>query len=171
MLPPPRCGGRAIWVSRCAVWNDKVRCFGIAAESRNDISDVRFEDCDVLRSYADWTTELGSLVVYICDHGTVSNVTFENIRIEHEVHLAVNVLITHDKWSSDSEAGSVRSVVFRDIDVKPVVGSRVAGFDAEHRAEGICFERFRVGGRIARTPEEAGIEVLPFASDVSVIAE
>ena len=68
-----------IRVSRCAVWNDKVRCFGIAAESRNDITDVRFEDCDVLRSYADWTTELGSLVVYICDRGRVSDITFENI--------------------------------------------------------------------------------------------
>ena len=171
MLPPPRCGGCAIRVSRCAVWNDKVRCFGIAAESRNDISDVRFEDCDVLRSYADWTTELGSLVVYICDHGTVSNVTFENIRIEHEVHMAANVLITHDKWSSDSEAGSIRDVVFRDIDVKPVVRSRVAGFDAEHRAERICFKRFRIGGDTARTPEEAGIEILPFTSDGSVMDE
>ena len=171
MLLPPRCGGRAVRVSRCAVWNDKVRCFGIAAETRSDISDVRFEDCDVLRSYADWTTELGSLVVYICDRGTVSDITFENIRIEHEVHLAANVLITHDRWSSDPEAGSVRGVVFRDIDVKPKVGSRVAGYDAEHTAEGIRFERFRVDGKTARSAEEAGIEIRPFTSDVSVLAE
>lgn len=171
MLPPPRCGGRAIRVSRCAVWNDKVRCFGIAAESRNDITDVRFEDCDVLRSYADWTTELGSLVVYICDRGRVSDITFENIRIEHEVHLAANVLITRDKWSSDSEAGSIRGVVFRNIDVKPKVGSRVAGYDAGHTAENIRFENFRVEGKTARSAEEAGIEICPFTSDVCVRAE
>ena len=85
--------------------------------------------------------------------------------------MAANVLITHDKWSSDSEAGSIRDVVFRDIDVNPVVGSRIAGFDAEHTAKSIRFERFRVGGKTARTPEEAGIEVLPFTSDVSVQAE
>lgn len=48
MMPPPRTGGRDIRCERCAAWNDKVRCFGIAAESVNDISDVYFGNCDVI---------------------------------------------------------------------------------------------------------------------------
>ena len=168
MLPPPRCGGRDIDCRRCVVWNDKVRCFGIAAESRNDISDVYFGDCDVIRSYADWTLELGALVVYICDRALVSRVTFEDIRIEHECHLATHVMITQDFWSKDPEAGNIRDVTFRRISVKPRVGSRVAGYRPGHTVEGVRYEDFRVGGKRAATLEEAGVQVGDYTRDITL---
>lgn len=136
MMPPPRTGGRDIRCERCAAWNDKVRCFGIAAESVNDISDVYFGNCDVIRSYADWTLELGALVVYICDCALVERVAFENIRIEHKKHLGAHVMITKDFWSKTKAAGNIRNVEFRNISLPRGVQCRIAGYDAEHTVRG-----------------------------------
>lgn len=163
------CGGKDILCQRCVVWNDKVRCFGIAAESVEDIADVTFRDCDVIRSYADWTLELGSLVVYICDHALVQNVLFEDIRIEHEVHLATHVHITKDFWAKTKDAGNIRNVTFRNIDVKPAIASRVGGYDETHCVKGVHYENFRVAGKIAATLEEGLIKVCDHAYDVTVI--
>ena len=168
MAPPPRVGGKNILCEKMVIWNDKVRCMGIAAESRNDISSVTFRDSDVIRSYADWTTELGSLVVYICDKAEVSDILFDDIRIEHEVHLATNILITKDFWSKDDEAGRIHNVVFRNITVTPKIGSRIAGYDALHTVSGVAYENFSVGGRRAASVGDAGIEILPFAENITV---
>ncbi len=162
------CGGKDILCQRCVVWNDKVRCFGIAAESVEDIADVTFRDCDVIRSYANWTLELGSLVVYICDHALVQNVLFDDIRIDHEVHLATHVNITRDQWTKTKDAGRIRNVVFRNIDVKPSIGSRVGGYDADHCVVGVHYENFSVAGKTAESLEEGLISVCDHAHDVTI---
>lgn len=165
---PGICGGRDILCQRCVVWNDKVRCFGVCAESVEDISDLTFRDCDVIRSYANWTLELGSLVVYICDRALVQNVLFDDIRIEHEVHLATHVHITKDFWSHTKDAGNIRNVTFRNITVKPEVGSRVNGYDAEHCVSGMHYEHFSLGGHVAQSLAEAKVAVCDHVSDVTI---
>ncbi len=169
MLKPPVCGGKDILCRKCVVWNDKVRCFGIAAESVNDVSDVRFEDCDVIRSYADWTLELGALVVYICDKAMVRNVVFRDIRIEHEAYLGTHVLITKDFWSKDVEAGNIRDVRFESIAMPDGVGSRVAGYGEKNTVEGVTYAHCAVGGKIASTPEELGLQIGAFTKDIRVL--
>ena len=168
MCPPPVCGGRNIRCYRNVVWNDKVRCFGIAAESQNNITDVQFTDSDVIRSYADWTHELGSLVVYICDRAHVSNILFENIRIEHEKKYACNVLIQKDFWSNDPQAGHIDGVTFRNIDLAYSVASSIKGYNDEHKCCNIKFENYRIAGNISKSVEEAKIQIGEFAEDVTV---
>lgn len=168
MMPPPRTGGRDIRCERCAAWNDKVCCFGIAAESVNDISDVYFGNCDVIRSYADWTLELGALVVYICDCALVERVAFENIRIEHKKHLGAHVMITKDFWSKTKAAGNIRNVEFRNISLPRGVQCRIAGYDAEHTVRGVRFIDLERGGEPATTLEDAGIQVCDYAYDVTL---
>ncbi len=159
MVQPPVCGGRNILVERCV---------GIAAESVNDICDVTFRDCDVIRSYADWTLELGALVVYISDKALVSNILFDDIRIEHEVHLATHVMVTKDFWSKDEKAGNIRNVTFRNLQVKPEVGCRVAGYGPQNTVEGVHYEHYTLAGRTAASLEAAKIEVCDFAGDVTI---
>ncbi len=168
MCPPPVCGGRNIRCYRNVVWNDKVRCFGIAAESQNDITNVQFTDSDVIRSYADWTHELGSLVVYICDRAHVSDILFENIRIEHEKKFACNVLIQKDFWSKDHQAGCIDGVIFRNIDLAYPVPSCIKGYDSEHDCRNIAFEQYRIAGTPCKTVEEAGIQLGDYVQNVTV---
>lgn len=127
-------------------------------ESLNDITDVRFVDSDVIRSYADWTHELGSLVVYICDSAHVSNIVFDNIRIEHEKKYACNVLIQKDFWSGDVQAGSIDGVTFRNIALAYPMPSYIKGFDSEHKCQNIRFEHYGVSGIPYETLSEANIE-------------
>ena len=168
MIKPPVVGGKNIECRRCIVWNDKVRCYGICAESVNDISDVLFADCDVIRSYADWTLELGSLVVYICDRAMVKNVVFDDIRIEHECHLATNVMITKDFWSKDVEAGNIRDVVFRNIKVDCEIGSHIAGYGPENTVRGVTYENFVMNGKKAESIADVKIDIGVYADGIIV---
>jgi hypothetical protein len=55
--------------------------------------------------------------------------------------------------------GRIENVAFRDITVLgdwPLT-SRVIGYDGEHAARNVSFERLRVQGREIRSAEEAGI--------------
>ena len=122
----------------------------------------------MIRSYANWTLELGALVVYISDHALVQNVLFDDIRIEHEVHLATHVHITKDFWAKTKDAGNIRNVTFRNIDVKPAIGSRVGGYDAEHCVVGVHYENFCVAGKKAESLEEGLINVCEYAHDVTI---
>ena len=110
-----------ITVRKCIVWNDKVRAFGVAGESRHDIYNAIFEDCDVLHSMADWTTEVGALAVYICDAAKVHHIVFRNIRVRQESNYAICCVITRDKWSSDERAGQVEDILFEDIKMDGVL--------------------------------------------------
>ena len=169
MIKPPVVGGKNIDCRRCIVWNDKVRCYGICAESVNDISDVFFPDCDVIRSYADWTLELGSLVVYICDKALVKNVVFDDIRIEHECHLATNVMVTKDFWSKDVEAGNIRDVVFRNIQVTSEIGSHIAGYGPDNTVRGVRYENYVMNGKKAKTIDDVKIDIGDYADGIEVV--
>lgn len=146
MSPAPVCGGERILVEKCTIWNDKVRCLGICCETRNDITNVVFRDCDIIRSYADWTKELGSLCVIVCDKAVIRNVLFEDIRIEHEVHYATTLMIVKDFWSKDDEPGQIREIVFRNITVDSPVKSYIAGYDSTHMVEEVTYENLVVMG-------------------------
>lgn len=128
-----------ITVRKCIVWNDKVRAFGVAGESRHDIYNAVFEDCDVLHSMADWTTEVGALAVYICDAAKVHHIVFRNIRIRQESNYAICCLITKDKWSSDNQAGQVEDVLFEDIKLPANYSIYLTGFSEEHKIKNLCF--------------------------------
>ena len=128
-----------IIVRKCIVWNDKVRAFGVAGESRHDIYNAIFEDCDVLHSMADWTTEVGALAVYICDAAKVHHIVFRNIRIRQESNYAICCVITRDKWSSDERAGQVEDILFEDIMLPENYSIYLSGFSEEHKIRNLCF--------------------------------
>ncbi len=168
MSGPPVCGGEDVLVEKCVLWNDKVRCLGICCETRNDISRVIFRDCDVIRSYADWTRELGSLCIVVCDQASIHDILFEDIRIEHEVHYATTLMIVKDFWSKDPEAGHIRNITFRNITVDSPVKSYVAGYDPDHRTEDIMYENLTVMGEKAASFDSRHFEWNDFIGNVTV---
>ena len=65
-------------VRKCVLWNQVAHALSIGAELRENVDDVLFTDCDVIHDTGrEWT-----LRIYHCDSALVSNVRFENIRIE-----------------------------------------------------------------------------------------
>jgi hypothetical protein len=126
------------------LWNQVAHALSVGAELREDVDDVLFSNCDVIHDTGrEWT-----LRVYHCDAATVSNVRFENIRVEESRKL-ISLWINRAVWSRDAERGHIRNVTFQDIEARTEQRPRIelAGFDAGHEIEGVVFDHVRINGQ------------------------
>ncbi len=132
-----------IRASKCVLWNEVAHALSVGAEIREDVNDVLFEDCDVIHDKGrEWT-----LRVFHCDAARVSNVRFENIRIEESPRL-ISLWIGKFVWTRDPERGHIQDVTFKDI-VATADRPRIelTGFDAGHAVSDVMFQNVRINGR------------------------
>ena len=102
---------RHVVARNCVLWNQVAHALSVGAELREDVDDVLFTNCDVIHDTGrEWT-----LRVYHCDSATISNVRFENIRVEESRKL-ISLWINKAVWSKDAERGHIRDVTFQDIE-------------------------------------------------------
>ncbi len=150
-----------IVVRNCVLWNEVAHALSVGAELREDVNDVLFTDCDVVHDFGrEWTMR-----VFHCDAARVSNVRFENIRIDDSPRL-VSIWIGKAMWSRDEKRGYIDGVTFRNIAVAGGEAKiELTGYDAEHRIEEVTFDNVTVGGRPIRLDEVTRNE---FVSDVKV---
>lgn len=143
---------------KCIVWNELAHSLSIGAEVHENVSQVLFEDCDVIHDAGRET----ALRVYHCDDAIISDVTFQNIRIE-EARRLISCWIGKTRWTESEERGNIRNVTFKDIfatsapidttltgfqdgsDWKPYIirdhaSMELIGYDTEHTIEGVFFE-------------------------------
>jgi hypothetical protein len=184
---------RNVLAERCVLWNDWGRALEIGAETcAPEISGVTFRDCDIIRP------NLIAMDIQHSDRAMVKDILFENIRIEIDdwcPNLQMQkapddkyvvdpndtfcprilvVEIVNTMWGKDKKNGSVRNITFRDIRVtsaKLRPESYIRGMDDQHTVEGVTIEDLRVNGRVARTAQDAGLTVGPFAKDVRVVTK
>lgn len=103
----------------------------------NNITNIRFRDCDVLGVHG----QGGVFGIHNTDRGHVSNVLFENIRVEHYYNKLVDFRIIKSRYYKDEERGQIRDVVLRNIDVtvsqfNPGYSiSTIGGYDAKHQVK------------------------------------
>lgn len=154
---------RRIAARRCVLWNEVAHALSVGAEIREDVDDVLFADCDVIRDKGrEWT-----LRVYHSDAATVSNVRFEDLRVE-ETRKFISLWIGKSFWSRDEERGRIRGVAFRRISA---IGEdpriELVGFDEAHAVEDVAFEGVTVNGRpvapgdLKSNPFVRGVTVKP----------
>ena len=156
---------RNIHTRKCVIWNELAHALSIGAEIRENVSDVLFEDCDVIHDVGRET----ALRVYHCDDAVISNVTFENIRVE-EARRLISCWIGTTRWTKTEERGHIRGVTFRNItavsapidttltgfqdgpDWKPYIirdhaSMELIGFDQDHLVEDVLFENVILDGK------------------------
>jgi len=146
---------------KCVLWNEVAHALSVGAELREDVDDVLFADCDVIHDKGrEW-----SLRVYHCDAATITNVRFENIRIE-EARKLLSLWIGKAVWTRDAERGHIRGVTFKNI-AAAGEGLRIEmnGFDAEHAVEGAAFQNVTLNGK-PLTP--ADVKSNAFVKDLRV---
>ena len=120
----------------CVLWNEVAHALSIGAELRKDVDDVVFSDCDVIHDMGrEWT-----LRIFHCDGSRISNVRFENLRIEESPHL-ISLWINKAQYSAGPERGHIDNVMFKDI-VATANPLRIdlQGFDDTHLIENVKFE-------------------------------
>lgn len=125
------------------LWNEVAHALSIGAEINQDITDVVFEDNDIIHDKGrEW-----SLRVYHCDNGRVKDVVFRNLRIGESRNL-ISLWINKAIWSTSEERGRIENVVFEDIQADGVVNPTVEllGYDADHMVENVSLDRITVNG-------------------------
>jgi len=134
---------RHIVATNCVLWNEVAHALSIGAELRENVDDVAFTDCDIIHDKGrEWT-----LRIYHCDSARISNVRFENLRIEESPRL-ISLWINKAFWSRDTERGHIDGVVFKDIRaVATPLRVELEGYDAAHIVENVRFEDVVVNGR------------------------
>ncbi len=133
---------KRIIARRCVLWNEVAHALSVGAELRENVDDVLFTDCDVIHDKGrEWT-----LRVYHCDSARITNIRFENLRIEESPRL-ISLWIDKAFWSRDEQRGHIADVSFRDIVAPPSPLIELKGFDAEHAIENVTFTNVTVGGK------------------------
>jgi hypothetical protein len=128
---------RHVLVQNCVLWNQVAHALSIGAELRETVDDVCFKNCDVIHDIGrEWT-----LRVYHCDSASISNVRFQDIRVEESRRL-MSVWIGRQIWSRDTERGHVRDVTFSNIHAISRTPAQIElkGFDAGHGVDGVAFD-------------------------------
>ena len=134
---------RRIVARDCVLWNEVAHALSIGAELRENVDDVVFTNCDVMHDKGrEWT-----LRVYHSDSARISNVRFENLRIEESPRL-ISLWIDKAYWSRDNERGHIEGVVFKNLRaVANPLHVELRGFDQAHAVENVLFEDVVVNGK------------------------
>lgn len=120
------------------------------------IKNVVFRDIDILTSH-----DIGSAIsIHNCDDAIVTDILFENIRIEHYYDKLFDIRVMRSQFSHKAPGkGFIRNIKFKDIKVKfdPCnIGysiSQVSGFDKEHITEDVVFEDIYLNDEVIVDPE------------------
>jgi hypothetical protein len=129
------------------LWNQFAHALSIGAELRENVDDVLFTDCDVIHDKGrEW-----SLRVFHCDSAVISNIRFENIRVE-DCRRLMSLWIGKSVWSLDKEKrGWIRDVTFKNITAngEPMTIA-FTGADENHDIKNVLFENVIINGRPIR---------------------
>jgi hypothetical protein len=125
------------------------KAFEIGHElTTNSINNIRFIDCDVLGAHG----HSSIFGISNADGAVVSNVLYENIRVEHFYSKLIDIRVIESRFGRDERRGQIRNVTFRNIDVtvsryNPGYSiSLIGGLDENHTVENVLFENFRLNG-------------------------
>jgi len=158
---------RDILIQRCTIWNERARGLGLISETRKDIENVVFRDCDIIHDFSQGG-DCAALAILVSDSGTMRNTRFEDIRIEDSRHTAIRCWIGSDVWGQEEKRGRIHNTVFRDIavlgDCRPKI--QLFGSDAAHKVENVLFENLSVGGRRINKLSELDLEKNSFVEGV-----
>lgn len=172
-----------IHARKCVVWNELAHSFSIGAEVHENISNVLFENCDVIHDVGRET----ALRVYHCDDAVISDITFDNIRIE-EARRLISCWIGKTRWTETEERGHIKNVTFKNITatsapidttltgfqdgpdwktyvIKDHASIELIGFDNEHIVEQVIFDNVIIDGKKVATDN---IIMNDFVKDVEV---
>jgi polygalacturonase len=168
--PPPAEESKNILVHRCVVWNERARGLGITSETRANISNVCFRDCDILHDFSAGG-DCAALAVLVSDSGTISDILFEDIRINDTHEAWFNGWIGADMWGHDASRGNVKNLMLRNITVVGVnrPGSKLSGYNATHLFQNVVFENLCIGGKRIDSLESGGIKVNEYVRGVKIV--
>ncbi|MCO6480072.1 MAG: hypothetical protein J5I94_25765, partial [Phaeodactylibacter sp.] len=127
----------------------------------NPVRNIQFTDCDVLGVHG----QGGVFGIHNCDGAAISNVRYENIRVDHYYNKLIDMRIIKSRWSKEEKVGLVKDVVLKDIRVRNSIYnpgysiSLIGGYDAEYQVENVIIEDFYINGKKITHADELDLYV------------
>lgn len=121
-----------VLVENCVLWSDWGYGFGTTYETRKPISNVTIRNCDVIHSTH--PCYQGVIGILVSDKSHVSNMLFEDIRIERTFKPIVDLRIRVTWWTVDKNLGTIHDVTFRNIQLLELPSTKA--LDTFGQAEG-----------------------------------
>lgn len=131
------------------------------------ISDVVVTDCDILMARGGSQVGGHSAFSIICDGpAVISEVLFENIRVEEEVLKLFELHITDGTKYQENPPGHIRSIVLKNVtwaSERPII---LHGFNAEHQVVDVTFDHCKVAGVVLTGTSHPSFQINEFVRDV-----
>jgi polygalacturonase len=136
-----------VLVQNCTFWNDRAgNAMEIGFElCTENIRRIVFRNIDVLAAHGEGAV----FSIHNGDRASVSDVLWEDIRVEHFYDKLIDFRIMSSRYSQDQTRGHIRNIRFRNIQTIADIyntPSLIGGYDSEHRIENVRFENFVMGG-------------------------
>ncbi len=145
---------RDIMVKNSVLWNGGWgKAIEIGFESRTEsFRDIVFRDIDIIHVQGGD----GVLSIENGDRATISNVLYEDLRIERADGFLFYLKILHSRYTKDEVRGHIKNITFKDIQF---AGDRfppsiISGFDENHLVENVRFENVAIQGKRIRSLED-----------------
>ena len=147
-----------VLVQKCVLYNDAAgNAMEIGFETQTEsIRGVVFRDCDVIGAHG----EGGVFTIHNGDRANISDVLWEDIRVEHFYTLLIDFRVLDSRWSYNTTRGTVRNVTLRNIRTIPDrynTLSLIGGCDAQHTIEGVTIEDFQIGEKTIASFDELNL--------------
>ncbi len=159
-------------VSRSVFWNSEYgNALEIGYETRcEEIKNILFQDCDVIRCEFEGYESGGTFTIHNGDRAVVSNVRYDNIRVEDSREKLIDIKILFSQYSRDEVRGQVRDIVFNNIQVVdgPFPVSIIRGYNGDHMIRNITIEDMVVHGRKINDANSAKM-VVELSKDVKFL--
>lgn len=136
---------------RCVAWNDWGFALGVTYETRSDIRNVRFNDCDVLFA-RHW-----AMGIHATDGAIIEDIRFNRVSVDYprtniapEMSRAlVRIDNRKDGWSTGAGIAQVRDIALSNVDVRgqDVPEIELWGNDADHPIDGVRLEDVTINGQ------------------------
>jgi hypothetical protein len=151
-------GGRDIadlLVQNCTFWNDGGgNAMEIGFELRTaSVRNIVFRNIDVLAAHGPGAV----FSIHVGDRATVSDVLWEDIRVEHYWDFLIDFRILASRWSKDTVRGHIRNITLRRIQTIPDIyniPSLIGGFDSDHLVENVRIEELHIGERHVQNADD-----------------
>jgi len=114
----------------------------------SSVSNIRFHDCDILGVHG-YGAAFG---IHNTDRAVISNILYENIRVEHYYDKLIDIRIIKSRFYKDKQRGQAHDIIFRNINVTVSQSnpgysiSILGGYDTEHTIKNVVFDNFRLNG-------------------------
>jgi hypothetical protein len=183
-------GAYSSMITNTTVWNTWGSALLVSWNAQHDTGNAIVDGLDVIRWQGDLydSNESIILVRHGCT-GNLTNFTFSNIRIERTGTNSrlIGWSIGPTSWSCDvkgcacaddatnANLGSVSGITMRDITMDgPSVGLNggrnfIRGFSMQRQISNVRIERLKINGTYMLSAEAMGLEVGPFASNLTFV--